>query len=82
MVRSASGFAAHRKAQRKMRAGAKASKAKKAAHAKSSTGRMAKDLATIKGDRGKGSMSAREKKNAMASVRRRQAKKANYQHEG
>jgi hypothetical protein len=78
MVRSGEGFAAARKKQREMRAGGKARKAKKAAHAKSSTGKMARDLATVKGSKTPASVKA-----AMAkSIRRKQAKKANYQHEG
>jgi hypothetical protein len=63
------------------------SKAKKAtAHGKSSTGKMAKDIALIRSSKaGKGESpkaSASQRKKMVQSVRRAQAKKANYAQEG
>jgi hypothetical protein len=82
----ASGLIEKRRAALAKRKAAK-SKAKKAtAHGKSSTGKMAKDIALInRSTAGKGESSkaaASQRKKMVASVRRKQARKANYAHEG
>ena len=66
----------------------KKAKAKRAS-SKGSTQKMARDIATVKGDvdrgphkKGKRTTSPRVKKAMIKSIRQAQAKKANYQHEG
>ena len=71
-------FAEARKKKLAMRQAARKNTAAKKAHAKSSTGKMAKDIATVKKHTKKGS----ERAGMIRSIRRKQARKANQMHEG